>query len=69
DTYEQPRHVVDVTIAQRIGKYLDLKLAAENILFAPVTFTQGPEKAADESNIVGQFQPGATFTLSATVQN
>lgn len=69
DVYEQPRHVVDVTIAQRIGKYLDLKLAAENLLFAPVRFTQGPEKADDGSNIVGEYQPGATFTLSATVQN
>ncbi len=69
DVYEQPRHVLDVTVAQRIGKYLDLKLAAENILFAPVTMTQGPEKADDGANIVGQFQPGATFTLSATMQN
>jgi outer membrane receptor for ferrienterochelin and colicin len=69
DIYEQPRHVVDITVAQRIGKYVDLKLAAENVLLAPVRFTQGLEAAADESNIVGKFQPGATFTLSATVQN
>ncbi|HRI62997.1 MAG TPA: outer membrane beta-barrel protein [Polyangium sp.] len=69
DVYEQPRHVVDVTIAQRIGKSVDLKLAAENLLFAPEKYTQGPDAAADGSNVVGQFQPGATFTLSATLQN
>ncbi len=69
DIYEQPRHLLDVTVAQRIGKLVDLKLAAENLLLAPVRFTQGPETSADESNIVGEFQPGATFTLSATIQN
>lgn len=69
DVYEQPRHVVDVTVAQRIGKYLDLKLAAENLFMAPVRFTQGPDIADDESNVVGEYQPGATFTLSVTMQN
>lgn len=69
DVYEQPRHVVDVTVAQRIGKMVDLKLAAENILFAPVRFSQGPDVADDESNIVGKYQPGATFTFSVTMQN
>lgn len=69
DVYEQPRHVVDVTVAQRIGKHVDLKLAAENLLFAPVRFTQGPDAEGDGSNVVGEFQPGATFTLSATMQN
>jgi len=61
--------VVDVTVAQRIGKLWDLKLSAENLLAAPVRFTQGAEVKDDDSNIVGQYQPGATFTLSVTVQN
>lgn len=69
DIYEQSRHLLDVTVAQRIGKFVDLKLAAENLLLAPVRFTQGPEIKDNESNVTGQFQPGATFTLSATVQN
>jgi len=81
DVYEQPRHLLDLTIAQRIGKYVDLKFAAENILLAPVVFTQGPTKqsvphehipgftGADLDNVVNQYQLGATFWLSATVQN
>ncbi|MDC3981919.1 TonB-dependent receptor [Polyangium jinanense] len=76
DVYEQPRHLLDVTVAQRVGKYVDLKLSAENLLLAPVVFTQGPsqENVAHEdipnlTNVVQQFQPGATFTLSATFQN
>ncbi|MRG92054.1 TonB-dependent receptor domain-containing protein [Polyangium spumosum] len=76
DVYEQPRHLLDVTVAQRIGKFVDLKLSAENLLLAPVVFTQGPSRAevpnaviSDLTNVVQQFQPGATFTLSATIQN
>jgi TonB-dependent receptor len=76
DVYEQPRHQLDVTVAQRVGKHLDLKLSAENLLLAPVVFTQGPSARAvpdqyvqDLTNVVQQFQPGATFTLSATVQH
>ncbi|MDC0747377.1 TonB-dependent receptor domain-containing protein [Polyangium mundeleinium] len=76
DVYEQPRHLLDVTVAQRIGKHVDLKLAAENLLLAPVVFTQGPNLQSvpnayvpDLTNAVEQYQPGATFTLSATIQN
>ncbi|MDI1445370.1 TonB-dependent receptor [Polyangium sp. 6x1] len=76
DVYEQPRHLLDVTVAQRIGKYVDLKLSAENILLAPVVFTQGPnvenvfhQDIPNLTNVVEQFQPGATFTLSATITN
>ncbi|UQA63775.1 TonB-dependent receptor [Polyangium aurulentum] len=76
DVYEQPRHLLDVTVAQRVGKFVDLKLSAENLLLAPVVFTQGPSARAvpdqyvqDLTNVVQQFQPGATFTLSATIQN
>ncbi|MDI3282350.1 TonB-dependent receptor [Polyangium sp. 15x6] len=76
DVYEQPRHLLDVTVAQRIGKYVDLKLSAENLLLAPVVFTQGPSAKsvphpdiAGLTNVVQQYQPGATFTLSATIQN
>lgn len=69
DVYEQPRHVLDLTAAQRLTKYLDLKLSAENLLLAPVKYTQGPDAAADEANVLGQYEPGATFTLSITAQN
>lgn len=67
DTYEQPRHLLDVAIAQRIGKYLDLKLTIENLLQAPYRLTFGPEN--QEERIVEERQPGTSFSLSATVSN
>jgi hypothetical protein len=76
DVYEQPRHQLDITAAQRIGKHVDLKIAAQNLLLAPVKFTQGPSTKAvandtikDLTNVVNQYQPGTTVTLSVTVQN
>jgi hypothetical protein len=76
DVYEQPRHLLDATVAQRVGKHVDLKLAAENLLLAPVRFTQGPTVQSvshpvlgELTNLVSQVQPGATFTFSVTVQN
>lgn len=41
DFYEQPRHLLDAAIAQKIGKHVDLKLTAENILQAPYRVTFG----------------------------
>lgn len=67
DTYEQPRHLLDLAIAQRIGKNLDLKLTAANILQAPIRATFGSDNK--EENVVQEIQPGTTFTLSATVTN
>ncbi len=43
DTYEQPRHLVDLSFGQGIGEHLDLKATVENLLNAPVRFTQGEE--------------------------
>ncbi|MBK8251875.1 MAG: TonB-dependent receptor [Polyangiaceae bacterium] len=67
DTYEQPRHLLDVSIAQRIGKLIDLKLTAENLLQAPFRATFGKDN--EDSHVVEERQPGTTFTLSATVTN
>lgn len=68
DIYEEPRNQIDVTVAQRVTKYVDLKLAAENITDAKVQQTQG-KNAAGEDNVVSEYKLGATFTLSATITN
>ena len=60
DVYEQPRHLLDLSVAQRLSKSLDMKLSFENLLFAPVRFTQ-----ADQ--LVQRFQPGMTAWLSASL--
>jgi hypothetical protein len=67
DQYEQPRHLLDVAIAQRIGKHLDLKLTIENILQAPYRVTFGDRN--EDDRIVEDRQPGTSFNLSATVTN
>lgn len=65
DVYEQPRHQLDVTVAQRFGEHVELKLAGENLIDAPLRITQGDEN--DEDNILGQYKVGATVTLSASL--
>lgn len=67
DQYEQPRHLLDVAVAQRVGKHLDLKLTIENILQAPYRATFGPEN--EERRIVEERQLGTSFNLSATISN
>lgn len=62
DIYEQPRHLVDASVVQAIGEHLDLKLTAENVLNAPVRFTQGE----DGQFLVQRYLVGQTFWLSAT---
>ena len=68
DVYEDPRHQIDVTAAQRVAKHVELKIAAENITNAPVRMSQG-KSTAGEANIVSEYRLGATCTLSATVTN
>lgn len=65
DMYEQPRHLVDVSYAQGIGDHIDLKATIENLLNAPVRFTQG------ETNefIANRYLVGSTFWLLATYSN
>lgn len=76
DTYEQPRHLLDLSIAQKIGEHVDIKLTAENLLQEPFRLTFGRDSRESDgvdakgnpllSNIVVRQQPGTTFNLSAT---
>lgn len=50
DTYEQPRNVLDLSVAQGFGEHVDLKLSLENILDAPYRFTQGDSRDALTTN-------------------
>ena len=38
DTYEMPRHSLDLTASKKFAQHLELKLQAQNILAAPVVF-------------------------------
>ena len=67
DELEQPRHQLDLTVAQRVGKHVDVKVTAENLLNSPVRFTQGDD-TGDES-VTNEYKTGTTVTLSLTVNN
>ncbi len=62
DTYEQPRHVVDVSVAQSFGEHVDLKLTIENLLDAPVKLTQGER----DDIVSNSYRIGQTAWLLAT---
>lgn len=65
DVYEQPRHLVDLSFAQGLGEHLDLKATIENLLDAPVRFTQGD----DGRFLVNRYNVGSTFWLMLTYAN
>lgn len=65
DQYEQPRHLVDLSMAQGLGEHFDLKATVENAFNSPVRFTQGE----DGNTIANRYLTGATFWLSATYTN
>jgi hypothetical protein len=62
DMYEQPRHLVDLSIAQGVGQHVDLKGTIENLLDSPVRFTQGE----DGRFLANRYNVGSTFWLTAT---
>lgn len=66
DVYERPRHQLDFFAAQRIGKHVDVKFTAENILDAKVAFTQTTNGGR---YILNQYQNGATFFLGVEYTN
>jgi len=47
DAYEQPKHVVDLTVGKQFGKNFGLKLNAVNVVGADTIVTLGPEKRDD----------------------
>lgn len=63
DFYEQPRHVVDASVAQSVGDHIDLKLSVENLLDAPYRFTQGSGSSAP---LTERYRLGQTAWLSAS---
>ena len=66
DTYEQPRHIVDFSVAQGVGEHVDLKFTIENLFDSPVRFTQGE---SGDAPIARSYNLGQTFWLLATYSN
>jgi outer membrane receptor protein involved in Fe transport len=81
DTYELPRHQLDVAASKTFGKSFQVKLLAQNLLAAPIVFAYRDADAyrlvnrADGSSVyqslgrtpsVKRYDPGMLFTLNAT---
>lgn len=68
DIYEQPRHELGVTVGQRIGKHVEVRASASNILNSPIRRTMGSEvegeESADEgSNVQREVYLGQSFSI------
>lgn len=63
DTYEQPRHVVDVSVSQGVGSHVDLKATVENVLDAPYRFTLGE---AGDSEVANRWVGGRSVWITAS---
>jgi TonB-dependent receptor len=64
DVYEQPAAQFDVVLSQRIGRRMQLKLAARNLLDPEIKRTYGKEEEA----VYASYTRGRTFTLSLTYE-
>lgn len=67
DIYEQPRHALDLTVGQKIGKHVELKGTAENIINDDVLFTHDEDVLADDAYTTNRYSLGRTFSLGVTV--
>lgn len=68
DIYDQPRHILDATVGQRIGKHVEVRATVSNILNSPVRKTHGSEvvgedSEAADSNVVQEYFLGQTFSI------
>jgi TonB-dependent receptor len=76
DTYEMPRHLLDLSVSKRLGKHFELKASGQNLLHAAVQYRyrgaqeygrRGAELVAvDKDPLVRRYQPGTTLTLNAS---
>jgi TonB-dependent receptor len=64
DEYEQPRLMMDATIAKDLGKHFTVKFNANNIIGAPWVFTLGKKKDPEKETY--REYEGRVFQLSAT---
>jgi outer membrane receptor protein involved in Fe transport len=59
DTYEMPRHMVDLSVSHRLVETVDVKFSVENLFNAAYRFQTGDLPA-------GEWRVGQTFWLSVT---
>ena len=65
DIYELPRHVLDLTIGQKLGQFVELRGSASNLLDWPTV----REHKTGKSDITEEFKTGTTFSLGLALSN
>lgn len=66
DVMEEPRHQLDLYLAKAVGKHVELKFTAENMLDAVARFTQTTKT---QSFVVNQYRNGATLFFGVEYTN
>ncbi len=73
DAYEMPRNMFDLSLSQKIGKYVEVKASVRDLLNEKVVFKQFP-RFYDESGVLQEreqttksYKPGTNITLSVSV--
>ena len=67
DSYEMPRHQVDMNVAKVFGR-LELRLSAKDILAQKAKFKQFEKNTSkgDIEQVTRSFRPGCTISFTAT---
>lgn len=71
DSYEMPRHLVDITIGKKLGKVVEFKFGVKDLLASEVLFKQFPTATINgaqvkREQIIKRFTPGTTINLTVT---
>lgn len=74
DMYEMPHDALDLVFSKKLGKMVELKLNAKDILGQAVVFSQFPKYTdangvtQSREQVTKRFYPGRSFTLTVSVQ-
>ncbi len=73
DSYEMPRHMVDLTISKTFAKRFELKLGLKNLLNSPVVLKQFPTATIDgvqqtRDQITREYREGISGSLSLSIK-
>lgn len=70
DTYELSRDIIDISLSKKIGKSLEIKAGAKDILNQRIVFEQYPKymdnsgKLQERNQVSKSFRPGTSYTLA-----
>ena len=67
DAYVQPRHTIDLTLSQELGKHFKVKATVENVLNSEYRETQGTEDSDDA--LLRRYRSGSVYSIGASYTN